>query len=53
MVSLVTVHLTVFCFLFFFISVLDEVVAVVEEALVVAALGAELPPPEALTNFPP
>ena len=51
-VSLVIVRLTVFCF-FFFISVLGEVVAMVEEGPAVAALGAELPPLEALMNFPP
>ena len=47
-----TVSLTVFHFFFFFNSVLGEVVAAVEEALAVVALGAE-PPFEALTDFPP
>ena len=52
-VSLVTVHLADLRFLFFFISVLGEVVAMGEEGPVLAVLGAELSPFEALTNFPP
>ena len=52
-VSLVTVRLVVFRFFFFFISVLGEVVAVVEERLAVAVPGAGPLPFEALMNFPP
>ena len=43
-VSLVTVHLTAFRFLFFLISVLGVVVAVDEEALAAVALGVEPSP---------
>ena len=49
-VSLVTVRLTDLRFLFFFISVLGEVVAMGEDGPVLAVLGAELPPFKALTN---
>ena len=49
-VSLVTVPLTDLRFLFFFISVLGEVVATGGDGPVLAVLGAELPPFEALTN---
>ena len=49
-VSLVTVRLTDLRFLFFFISVLGEVVATGRDGPVLAVLGAELPPFEALTN---
>ena len=49
-VSLVTVRLTDLRFLFFFISVLGEVVATGGDGPVLAVLGAELPPFEALTN---
>ena len=49
-VSLVTVHLTDLHFLFFFISVLGEVVATGRDGPVLAVLGAELPPFEALMN---
>ena len=49
-VSLVTVHLTDLRFLFFFNSVLGEVVARGEDGPVLVVLGAELPPFEALTN---
>ena len=52
MVSLVMVRLAVFHF-FFFISILGEVIAEGGEGLAVAVLGVELPPFEALTNFPP
>ena len=45
-------HLTDLRFLFFFISVLEEVVARGEDGPVLAVLGAELPPFEALTNSP-
>ena len=51
-VSLVTVRLTDLCFLFFFISVLGEVVATGRDGPVLMVLGAELPPFEALTNSP-
>ena len=50
-VSLVTVRLTDLHFLFFFISVLGEVVATGGDGPVLAVLGAELPPFEALTEF--
>ena len=40
-------------FLLFFISVLGEVVTVGEEGPVLAVLGAELSPFEALTKFSP
>ena len=50
-VSLVTVRLTDLRFLFFFISVLGEVVATGRDGPVLAVLGAELPPFEALMNF--
>ena len=43
-------HLTDLRFLFFFISVLGEVVATGGDGPVLAVLGAELPPFEALTN---
>ena len=49
-VSLVTVRLTDLRFLFFFISVLGEVVATGGNGPVLAVLGAELPPFKALTN---
>ena len=49
-VSLVTVRLTDLRFLFFFISVLGEVVATGGDGPVLAVLGAELPPFKALTN---
>ena len=49
-VSLVTVRLTDLCFLLFFFSVLGEVVTTGEDGPVLAVLGAELPPFEALTN---
>ena len=49
-VSLVTVRLTDLRFLFFFISVLGEVVATGRDGPVLAVLGAELPPFEALMN---
>ena len=49
-VSLLTVHLTDLRFLFFFISVLGEVVATGGDGPVLAVLGAELPPLEVLTN---
>ena len=52
-VLLVTVHLAGLRFLFFFISVLGEVVAIDEDGPVLAVLGAELSPFEALTNSPP
>ena len=52
-VSLVTVHLTDLCFLLFFFSILGEVVAMGEEGPMLAELGAELSPFEALTNFLP
>ena len=52
-VSLVTVHLADLHFLLFFISILGEVVTIGEEGLVLAVLGAELSPFEALMNFPP
>ena len=52
-VSLVTVHLTDLCFLLFFFSILGEVVTMGEEGLVLAVLGAELSPFEALMNSPP
>ena len=51
-VSLVTVHLTDLRFLFFFISVLGEVVAIGGDGPVLAVLGAELSPFEVLTNPP-
>ena len=51
-ISLVTVHLADLCFLLFLVSVLGEVVAMGKEGLVLAVLGAELSPFEALTNFP-
>ena len=47
-----TVRLTDLRFLFFFISVLGEVVAMGEDGPVLAVLGAELSPFEALTNSP-
>ena len=49
-VLLVTVRLTDLHFLFFFISVLGEVVATGGDGPELAVLGAELPPFEALTN---
>ena len=49
-VSLVTVRLTDLRFLLFFISVLGEVVATGRDGPVLAVLGAELPPFEALMN---
>ena len=49
-VSLVTVRLTDLHFFFFFISVLGEVVATGRDGPVLAVLGAELPPFEALMN---
>ena len=49
-VLLVTVRLTDLRFLFFFISILGEVVATGGDGPVLAVLGAELPPFEALTN---
>ena len=49
-VSLETVRLTDLRFLFFFISVLGEVVATDRDGPVLALLGAELPPFEALMN---
>ena len=49
-VSLVTVRLTDLCFLLFFFSVLGEEVATGEDGPVLAVLGIELPPFEALTN---
>ena len=49
-VSLVTVRLTDLRFFFFFISVLGEVVATGRDGPVLAVLGAELPPFEALMN---
>ena len=49
-VSLVTVCLTDLRFFFFFISVLGEVVATGRDGPVLAVLGAELPPFEALMN---
>ena len=49
-VSLVTVRLTDLRFLFFFISILGEVVATGRDGPVLAVLGAELPPFEALMN---
>ena len=51
-VSLVTVRLTDLRFLFFFISILGEVVAIGKDGLVLTVLGAELSPFEALTNSP-
>ena len=51
-VSLVTVRLTDLRFLFFFIFVLGEVVAMGEDGPVLAVLGAELSPFEALMNPP-
>ena len=53
MVSLVTVHLGVFHFFFFFTSVLGSVATVVEEGMAVTTFWVEPPPFEALTNFPP
>ena len=47
------VCLVVFRFFFFFISVLGEVVTMGEEGPAVAVPRVELPPVEALTNFPP
>ena len=52
-VSLVTVRLTDLRFLFFFISVLGEVVAIGEDGPVLTVLGAELSPFEASMNSPP
>ena len=52
-VSLVTVHLAGLRFLFFFISVLGEVVTTGEDGPVLVVLGTELSPFEALTNSPP
>ena len=49
-VSLVTVRLTDLRFLFFFISILGEVVATGGDGPVLAVLGAELLPFEALMN---
>ena len=49
-ISLVTVRLTDLRFLFFLISVLGEVVATGGDGPVLAVLGAELPPFEALMN---
>ena len=49
-VSLVTVRLTDLRFLFFFISVLGEVVATGGDGPVLVVLGAELLPFEALMN---
>ena len=49
-VSLVTVRLTDLHFLFFFISVLGEVVTTGGDGPVLTVLGAELPPFEALMN---
>ena len=49
-VSLETVRLTDLRFLFFFISVLGEVVAAGRDGPVLVVLGAELPPFEALMN---
>ena len=46
-------HLADLRFLLFFISILGEVVAMGEEGPVLAVLGAELSPFEALANFPP
>ena len=46
-------HLEGLRFLFFFISVLGEVVATGEDGPVLAVPGAELSPFEALTDFPP
>ena len=43
-------HLTDLRFLFFFISILGEVVATGRDGPVLAVLGAELPPFKALTN---
>ena len=43
-------HLTDLRFLFFFISVLGEVVVTGRDGPVLAVLGAELPPFETLTN---
>ena len=43
-------RLTDLRFLFFFISILGEVVAIGGDGPVLAVLGAELPPFEALTN---
>ena len=43
-------HLTDLRFLFFFISILGEVVATGGDGPVLVVLGAELPPFEALTN---
>ena len=50
---LVTVHLADLRFLFFFISILGEVVAIGEDGPVLAVLGAELSPFGALTNSHP
>ena len=52
-VSLVTVDLTDLHFLFFFISILGEVVTTGKDGPVLAVLGAEPSPFEALTNSPP
>ena len=49
-VSLITVRLTDLRFLFFFVSVLGEVVAQGEDGPVLVVLGTEPPPFKALTN---
>ena len=51
-VWLLTVRLTDLCFLLFFFSVLGEEVTIGEDGPVLAVLGAELSPFEALTNSP-
>ena len=48
-----TVHLADLHFLLFYVSVLGEVVAMGEEGPVLAVLGVELSPFEALTIFAP